>query len=89
MDHREGRDQTSPTVGKEDKREVTVLVTVSANGDLLPPQVIYQGKTSGCHAKVTFPEDWAIAESESHWTTEATLVHYVDNECNPAESSFG
>ena len=35
-------------VGKEDKREITVLLSVAASGDLLPPQVIYQGKTQGC-----------------------------------------
>ena len=31
-----------PVVGKEDKREITVLLTVTATGKLLPPQVIYQ-----------------------------------------------
>ena len=31
-------------VGKEDKREITVLLTISASGVLLPPQVIYKGK---------------------------------------------
>ncbi len=44
-----------PVVGKDDKREITVLITVAATGDMLPPQVIYKGETPGCHAKVTFP----------------------------------
>ncbi len=30
-----------PVVGKDDKREITVLITVAATGDMLPPQVIY------------------------------------------------
>ena len=51
-----------PAVGKDDKREVTILLSIAATGDLLPPQVIYQGKTSGCHAKVTFPEGWNITQ---------------------------
>ena len=46
-----------PVVGLEDKREITVVLAATATGTLLPPQVIYQGKTSGCHAKVTFPEN--------------------------------
>ena len=53
-----------PVVGKEDKREITVLLAVSATGVLLPPQVIYQGKTIGCHAKITFPTGWDITQRE-------------------------
>ncbi len=45
---------------------------------LLPPQVIYQGKTHGCHAKVTFPSSWHITQSESHWSTEQTMLEYLD-----------
>ena len=44
-----------PVVGKEDKRETTVVLAVTASGKLLPPQLIYQGKTNGCHLKITFP----------------------------------
>ena len=63
---------------KEDKREITVLLTVTATGRLLPPQVIYQGKTPGCHPKVTFPAPWNITHRESHWSTEETMLEYVD-----------
>ena len=68
-----------PVVGKEDKREITVLLSVTASGHLLPPQVIYQGKTVGCHAKITFPDDWHITHSESHWSNEATMLQFIDN----------
>lgn len=74
---REGARQVA-VVGKEDKREITVLLSVAASGDMLPPQVIYQGKTQGCHAKVTFPEDWNVTHSESHWSTESTMLEYID-----------
>lgn len=67
-----------PVVGMEDKRETTVLLADTASGTLLPPQVIYQGKTPGCHAKVTFPEKWNITHSDSHWSTESTIVEYLD-----------
>ena len=36
-------------VSLDDKREITVLLSVSLDGQLLPPQVIYAGKTPRCH----------------------------------------
>lgn len=75
---KEGSNQVA-IVGKEDKREITLLLTITASGYLLPPQVIYQGKTPGCHAKVTFPESWAITHSDSHWSTEATMLQFIDS----------
>ena len=68
----------APVVGKEDKREITVLLTVAATGKLLPPQVIYQDKTQGCHPMVTFPSSWNITHSESHWSPEETMLEYID-----------
>ena len=67
-----------PVIGKDDKREITVLLAVSASGTLLPPQVIYAGKTQGCHAKITFPRGWHITRSDNHWSTEATMLQYID-----------
>ena len=40
--------------------------------------MIYQGKTEGCHGKVTFPEDWNVTHSDTHWSTESTMVEYID-----------
>ena len=59
-----------PVVGKDDKREITALLAATASGKLLPPQLIYQGKTTGCHPKVTFPEKWNVTHSDNHWSTE-------------------
>ena len=72
-----------PVVGKEDKREITVLLTVTATGKLLPPQVIYQGKTPGSHAKISFPAAWNVTHSESHWSTEQTMLEYIDQVLAP------
>ena len=55
-------------------REITVLL---AAGTLLPPQVIYKGKTAECHAKVSFPDKWHINRSESHWSTKHTMLENV------------
>ena len=53
-------------------------MSVTASGILLPFQVIYQGKTIGCHAKVTFPNDWNITQSDSLWSTESTMLEFID-----------
>ena len=76
-----------PVVGLEDKREITVLLAATAAGNILPPQVIYQGKITGCHAKVAFPDKWHITHSESHWSTERTMLEYLENIITPYVSS--
>ena len=67
-----------PVVGKEDKREIMVLLAVTASGAFLPPQLIYQGKTVGCHPKITFPAKWNVTHSENHWSTEETMIEYLE-----------
>ena len=67
-----------PVVGKEDKREITVLLAVTASGTLLPPQLIYQGKTVGCHPRITFPPEWNVTHSDNHWSTEVTMIEYLE-----------
>uniref|UniRef100_A0A1X7V5S5 DDE-1 domain-containing protein n=1 Tax=Amphimedon queenslandica TaxID=400682 RepID=A0A1X7V5S5_AMPQE len=74
---REGTKQV-PIVEKEDKREITVAMTITASGHLLPFQVIYQGKTVGCHAMITCYQDWNITQSDSHWSTESTMLEFLD-----------
>ena len=65
-------------IGKEDKREMTVLLSCTMSGSLLPPHLIYAGKTNKCHPNITFPAGWDIHHSESHWSTEATMLHFID-----------
>ena len=48
-----GQKQVSVT-GLGDKRQITLGCTLS--GELLAPQLIYQGKTEKCHPSFTFPE---------------------------------
>lgn len=72
------------TMGIDDKRQITAVVASTPNGQLLPLQVLYQGKTSQCHpASVAFPDDWDIWHSESHWSTHGTIKHYVQQILKP------
>lgn len=65
-------------IGKEDKREMTLLLSCTMSGLLLPPHLIYCGKTNKCHPNIIFPPGWDIYHSESHWSTEATMLHFID-----------
>jgi hypothetical protein len=59
--------------GASDKRLITAVFCGSATGDFLPVQVIYQGKTTSCHPKFEFPNNWHITHSPRHWSTEETM----------------
>ena len=61
-------------VGLEDKREITVVLCCTLSGDLLPPQVLYTGKTSLCHPNISFPDGWHIWHSPNHWSNEQTML---------------
>ena len=70
-------------IGRDDKREITLLLAISLAGKLLPPQIIYAGKTSRCHPSVNVPDRWNITHSTSHWSTEATMIEYCDHVLAP------
>ena len=65
--------------GLDDKRQLTVALAETLAGTLLPPQVIYQGKTDQCHPTYKFPSSWHITHSESHWSTAETMQQYIDS----------
>lgn len=62
----------------KDKREMTVLLAISLSGKLLPHQLLYAGKTAKCHPMVDFPAGRDVWHSKNHWSTEDTMVRYID-----------
>ena len=64
--------------GLDGKREMTALLACTLSGSWLPPQLIYAGKTTKCHPVVDFPEGWDIWHSDSHWSTEETMLRYIE-----------
>ena len=65
-------------IALDDKRQITCLLTSCLDGSLLPPQLIYAGKTILCHPKYNFPPGWLISHSESHWSTDETMQEYLN-----------
>lgn len=64
--------------GLDDKREVTAFLSITPSGVYLPPQVLYKGTTERCHPVYTFPADWDIWHSASHWSNETTVPRFID-----------
>ena len=64
-------------IEKEDKRQITVLFAGLVVGDLLPPQVIYQGKSTRCLPTYKFPENWSVIYTPNHWSNEKIMEEYI------------
>ncbi|XP_019621181.1 PREDICTED: uncharacterized protein LOC109467604 [Branchiostoma belcheri] len=57
---------------------MNVFASISLSEQLLPPQLLYQGKTDACHPKFSFPSEWDIYHSESHCSNVDTMHWYAD-----------
>ena len=67
-------------IGADDKRQITACIASSLHGDLLPLQLIFQGKTAACHPVVTPAATNArahITHSENHWSNQETMQQYI------------
>ena len=65
-------------LGIEDKHQITALLAVTLSGTLLPPQLLYEGKTDRCHPHVNFPVDWGIIHTNTHWSNTSTVLRFID-----------
>jgi hypothetical protein len=68
--------------GKDDKRQITVMITSTATGRLLPMQMIWEGKTKRCLTN-DHSADIIHCHSESHWTTKDTAVEFARSILQP------
>ena len=57
---------TVPIKGIDDNRQIFTTFTVSMTGELLPIQLIYEGKTPRSHPRFDFPADFNISFSNNH-----------------------
>ena len=64
--------------GKDDKRQITAVLACTMSGDVLLPQLVYQGKTPRCLPQVEFPKQWHITYTENHWCNEITMKEYIN-----------
>ena len=64
-------------VGMGDKRQITAVLCGAMSGEFLPPQLIYQGKTTACLPRHKFPTDWHVTYTHNHWSNEDTMIEYI------------
>ena len=74
----EGEKQIKIT-GMSDKQQITAVFCGSPLGDFLPIQMIYKDKTARCDSHFKFLIDCDITSSPKHWSTEQTMLQYMDN----------
>ena len=65
-----------------DKHQFTVQLCGTASGDLLPPQLIFQGKSDQVHP-MTSDSSWNITHSENHWANEDTMIEFIEKVLSP------
>ncbi|CAG5026930.1 unnamed protein product [Parnassius apollo] len=63
-----------------DKKEcLTVLVNVSAGGEIAPPMVLYPYKLLPKNVALTIPPEWGVGCTESGWMNMDAFYEYVVN----------
>ena len=70
-------------VGADEKRAITVMISVSAGGEMLCLQFIWQGQTVACTPWKHIKDDPALSKhlhsfSKSHWSTPVTIYELVE-----------
>ena len=82
MDHGNTRLKKYAYSGIDDKRQITGVFTVTLDGCVHPPQLIYQSTKSACLPSTslpstTFPSDWHVTSTPNHRENESTTKYYI------------
>ena len=65
--------------GINDKRQITLTLAGSMSGELLPLQLLYQGKTTCCHPQYSYPTEFDVWHTPNHWANEETTLRFITN----------
>ena len=78
------------TIGAEDKRQITACLASALSGDLLPLQLIFQGKTERSLPEKTATSIASLCHltfSENHWSSQTTMRQYISEIIMPYAES--
>jgi hypothetical protein len=84
------------TLGAEDKRAITMLLSVSNDGTLLPIQTIYKGLSSASTPSKNSPSHTEASDAgflfeysnmKTYWSTQATMQNFVNKILVPYPTS--
>ena len=65
--------------GINDKRQITVTLACSMSGELLPLQLLYQGKTTRCHLQYSYPPGFDVLHTPNHSANKETTMRFISN----------
>ena len=65
------------TSGSE-KKHVTAVVSAAADGTMLPPMLIFKGKTDKTIKKLRIPEGFIVKTQENSWMDEGLMEVWVE-----------
>ena len=63
--------------GADDKRMITLTLTVAKSGKCLPFQIIYGGKTNRSLPKVNFPKGFSLSANPKHWSNTKEVCKHL------------
>ena len=69
--------------GATDKRAITVSLSESLDGHILPFRLIYTGKTQRSLPNVTFPDGFCLAYNQKHWSNETETIRLIEDVLAP------
>ena len=65
--------------GATDKRAITVTLSESQHGHILPFLLIYTGKMQRSLPNVTFPDGFCLAYNQKHWSNETETIRLIED----------
>jgi len=72
---------------KDEKRQITRMVSSISSGSMLPLQLIFQGKTTVMvpnHVEArAVRKGWDLTNSENHWSNQTTMKRFVEKVLDP------
>ena len=68
-----------PIAGSTDKRMIIATFSITLNGEFLPIQLIYDGKTKKSIPAVSFPSDFVISANKKHYSNEREALNMLEN----------
>ena len=57
--------------------QITAVFCAALSGELLPLQLIYQGKTAACLPRSAFPSEWNVTYTPNYWSNEQKTMEHI------------
>ena len=71
--------KTVPIKGSTDKRMITATFIITLDGQFLPMQLIYAGKTTKCLPRVKFPSSFSLSFNPKHYSNEEESIKVLND----------